>query len=53
MTYIAHLHYVCWRCDEDNLIEGDGCDCCDRIDNIPYEWDCWNCGAINATPDLD
>lgn len=47
---MAHLHYTCWRCGEDNLLYGDPCNCCDLID-VPDDFDCWNCGANNTVPD--
>jgi uncharacterized OB-fold protein len=47
---MAHLHYTCWNCGEDNRLDGERCDCCDLID-VPLEWDCWNCGASNSTPE--
>jgi hypothetical protein len=47
---VAHLHYSCWRCGEDNALFGEDCDCCDLVE-VPLEWDCWNCGAINSTPE--
>ncbi|MFF4347866.1 hypothetical protein [Streptomyces sp. NPDC001530] len=47
---MPHLHFDCWRCDEENVVHGEGCDCCDLVE-VPDEWDCWNCGAVNATPD--
>ncbi|MFF3015508.1 hypothetical protein [Streptomyces sp. NPDC057939] len=47
---MAHLHFTCWSCDEDCVVHGDGCDCCDLVE-VPDEWDCWNCGALNLTPD--
>lgn len=47
---MAHLHYTCWRCGEDCVVHGVGCDCCDLVE-VPDEWDCWNCGALNYTPD--
>ncbi|MBT2414408.1 hypothetical protein J7I94_28340 [Streptomyces sp. ISL-12] len=47
---MAHLHYTCWSCGEDCVVHGVGCDCCDLVE-VPDEWDCWNCGALNYTPD--
>jgi DNA-directed RNA polymerase subunit RPC12/RpoP len=47
---VAHLHYTCWNCGADNLLDGDACDCCDEVE-VPAVWDCWDCGAENTTPE--
>ncbi|WP_202638979.1 hypothetical protein [Bailinhaonella thermotolerans] len=46
---MAHLHFWCWNCDTENLLHGEGCDCCDLV-TVPTFWDCWACGAENETP---
>ncbi|MFY4721452.1 hypothetical protein [Streptomyces sp. LaBMicrA B280] len=46
---MAHLHFTCWDCGEDCVVDGEGSDCCDLVE-VPAEWDCWNCGALNYTP---
>lgn len=47
---MAHLHFACWHCGEDCLVQGEACGCCELIE-VPAEWYCWNCGAKNETPD--
>lgn len=49
---MAHLHYVCWSCGEENVLHGETCGDCDcGLIEVPEEWDCWSCGATNSTPD--
>ncbi|WP_187767440.1 hypothetical protein [Streptomyces cacaoi] len=45
------FEYACWRCDADCAVYGKRRGFWTKWYELPSEWTCWQCGAINLTPD--
>lgn len=43
--------FVCWDCGEDYYLVGKQVGWWADKWRLPAEAECWNCGAINETPD--
>ncbi|MFE7113583.1 hypothetical protein ACFU98_46415 [Streptomyces sp. NPDC057575] len=46
-----NFEFECWRCDADCVVYGKPAGFWTEQYRLPEEWDCWNCGAVNVTPD--
>jgi hypothetical protein len=47
------FEFECWRCGADCVVWGKPRGFWDTWYQLPGEWNCWNCDAINITPDED
>lgn len=47
----VNFEFVCWDCGADCVVWGEPKGFWRELYRLPEDWDCWNCGAINATPD--
>jgi hypothetical protein len=45
------FEFECWRCDADCTVWGKPIGFWTEKFRLPEEWECWNCGATNITPD--
>ncbi|WP_159401239.1 hypothetical protein [Streptomyces sp. NRRL B-24484] len=45
------FEYDCWRCWETNAVYGEPRGFLNVWYQLPAEWTCYCCGAINITPD--
>lgn len=46
-----HFAFVCWCCGADGTVWGKPRGFWTELFEVPDEWDCWNCGATNETPE--
>jgi hypothetical protein len=47
----VYFEFVCWRCGSDCTVWGRPIGFWTERYRLPEEWECWNCDAINITPD--
>lgn len=43
--------FVCWWCDEENVLDGEQTGFWGTKWTVDAEWHCWYCGSLNSTPD--
>lgn len=47
----VNFAFECWRCWADCVVYGKPAGFWTAQYRVVDEWDCWNCGATNITPD--
>jgi hypothetical protein len=45
------FEFECGWCGTDNAVYGKPAGFWTEQYRLPEEWDCWNCGGLNYTPD--
>lgn len=45
------FEFVCWNCEEDNILWGKPAGFWTEQYRVPERWHCWNCRAVNITHD--
>lgn len=53
MLTTMDFDFDCWACGASCAVWGKPRGFWTEWYELPEEWECWNCGAINSTPDDD